>query len=81
MITPKYWRPPYGDADNRIRAIAKEVFGLEVILWNQEYVSLAPSHLFLTGFVFSSGDWNLAAAMNVSQQINYNFRQWLTGKT
>lgn len=22
---PRYWRPPYGDSDNRVRAIAKEV--------------------------------------------------------
>jgi chitin deacetylase len=22
---PKYWRPPYGDADNRVNAIAREV--------------------------------------------------------
>jgi hypothetical protein len=35
---PKYWRPPYGDSDNRVRAIAREVFGLKTILWNQEYV-------------------------------------------
>jgi hypothetical protein len=33
---PRYWRPPYGDADNRVRAIAKEVFGLDAILWNQD---------------------------------------------
>lgn len=33
---PRYWRPPYGDADNRVRAIAKEVFGLQTIFWNQE---------------------------------------------
>ncbi|KAJ7588394.1 hypothetical protein C8J56DRAFT_1050464 [Mycena floridula] len=33
---PKYWRPPTGDADNRIRAIAQEVFGLEMVLWNQD---------------------------------------------
>jgi len=32
----KYYRPPYGDADNRVRAIAKEVFGLEAIIWNQD---------------------------------------------
>jgi hypothetical protein len=25
-----------GDADNRVRAIAKEVFGLTTIFWNQE---------------------------------------------
>lgn len=22
---PKYWRPPYGDSDTRVSAIAKEV--------------------------------------------------------
>ncbi len=32
---PKYWRPPYGDVDNRVRAIAKGVFGLETVVWNQ----------------------------------------------
>ncbi|WRT67848.1 uncharacterized protein IL334_004822 [Kwoniella shivajii] len=33
---PKYWRPPYGDVDNRVRAIAKGVFGLETVVWNQD---------------------------------------------
>lgn len=33
---PRFWRPPYGDVDNRVRAIAKEVFGLTTIIWNQE---------------------------------------------
>jgi peptidoglycan/xylan/chitin deacetylase (PgdA/CDA1 family) len=33
----RYWRPPYGDTDMRVTAIAKEVFGLTAILWNQEY--------------------------------------------
>ena len=33
---PRFWRPPYGDADNRVRAIAKELFGLRTIFWNQE---------------------------------------------
>jgi chitin deacetylase len=33
---PRYWRPPYGDADNRVRAIAKEVFGLTTVVWNQD---------------------------------------------
>ncbi|KAF8897534.1 carbohydrate esterase family 4 protein [Infundibulicybe gibba] len=33
---PKYWRPPYGDSDNRVRAVAKEVFGLETVIWNQD---------------------------------------------
>ncbi|KIJ57012.1 carbohydrate esterase family 4 protein [Sphaerobolus stellatus SS14] len=33
---PKFWRPPYGDSDNRIRAIAKEILGLTQINWNQD---------------------------------------------
>ena len=33
---PKYWRPPYGDVDNRVRAIAKGVFGLETVPWNND---------------------------------------------
>jgi len=33
---PKYWRPPYGDSDNRVRAIAKYVFNLTQIDWNHD---------------------------------------------
>ncbi|PPQ91816.1 hypothetical protein CVT25_000265 [Psilocybe cyanescens] len=33
---PKYWRPPYGDSDTRVSAIAKEVFGLQTVVWNQD---------------------------------------------
>ena len=44
---PRYWRPPYGDADNRVRAIAKEVFGLRTIFWNQEWVA-QPSDLIFS---------------------------------
>ncbi|CAE6337422.1 unnamed protein product [Rhizoctonia solani] len=33
---PRYWRPPYGDSDMRVRAIAKEVFGMETVIWNDD---------------------------------------------
>lgn len=33
----RYWRPPYGDTDARVDAIAREVFGLTTIIWNNEY--------------------------------------------
>jgi len=33
---PKYWRPPFGDVDNRVRAIAREVFDLTTVVWNQD---------------------------------------------
>ena len=32
----RFWRPPFGDVDNRVRTIAKEVFGLTTVIWNQE---------------------------------------------
>uniref|UniRef100_V5E8G1 chitin deacetylase n=1 Tax=Kalmanozyma brasiliensis (strain GHG001) TaxID=1365824 RepID=V5E8G1_KALBG len=33
---PKFWRPPQGDIDNRVRAIAEEIFGLTVVIWNKD---------------------------------------------
>ncbi|CAG8822607.1 25933_t:CDS:2, partial [Racocetra persica] len=32
-VTPLSWRPPFGDADNRIRAIAQQL-NLATIIWN-----------------------------------------------
>ncbi|KAG8839891.1 hypothetical protein FRC18_000014 [Serendipita sp. 400] len=33
---PQYWRPPFGDADNRVRAVAMHVFGMTTVIWNQD---------------------------------------------
>ena len=44
---PRYWRPPYGDSDNRVRAIAKTVFGLTQIDWNNECVLYVQFHFTL----------------------------------
>lgn len=33
---PRYWRPSYGDSDNRVRAIAREIFGLTTVIWNDD---------------------------------------------
>ncbi|KAG0149582.1 hypothetical protein CROQUDRAFT_88920 [Cronartium quercuum f. sp. fusiforme G11] len=33
---PAYWRPPYGDVDNRVRAIAENVFGMQTVIWNHD---------------------------------------------
>jgi len=40
---PRYWRPPYGDSDNRVRAIAKEVRSLSYFI----YSLTDPSHFLL----------------------------------
>ncbi|KAJ4481538.1 hypothetical protein C8J55DRAFT_473882 [Lentinula edodes] len=60
---PKYWRPPYGDTDLRVSAIAEEVFGMETILWNQDTEDWS---LTETG-------GTTAAAINASMTT------WLTG--
>ena len=33
---PRYWRPAYGDMDQRVRGIAEHVFGLTAVMWNHD---------------------------------------------
>lgn len=33
---PTLWRPPQGDVDNRVRAVAENVFNLTTVMWNAE---------------------------------------------
>lgn len=47
-VTPTSMRPPYGDIDNRVRAIAMAM-GLEVNLWTR-----------FNGFSFDTFDWKVA---------------------
>ncbi|EJT98708.1 glycoside hydrolase/deacetylase [Dacryopinax primogenitus] len=35
-LLPAFWRPPFGDVDNRVRAIAQHIFGLKTVTWNQD---------------------------------------------
>ncbi|PLW30920.1 hypothetical protein PCANC_20335 [Puccinia coronata f. sp. avenae] len=46
---PRFFRPPYGNIDNRVRAIAKHVFGLETVLWNFDTVDWALNQTYATG--------------------------------
>lgn len=43
-VTPIYWRPPYGDVDNRVRAIA-QAMELQTIIWTR----ISPTATFDTG--------------------------------
>lgn len=36
-VTATCWRPPYGDVDNRVRLVAKEL-GLKTIIWSEDTV-------------------------------------------
>lgn len=35
-VIPAFWRPPYGDIDNRVRAISQHVFGLKTVMWSTD---------------------------------------------
>ncbi|CDO75610.1 Carbohydrate Esterase Family 4 protein [Trametes cinnabarina] len=60
---PKYWRPPYGDSDNRVSAIAKEVFGLTTVIWNQDTED------------WSIGQ----PGGTTRDKVNASLKQWITG--
>jgi peptidoglycan/xylan/chitin deacetylase (PgdA/CDA1 family) len=47
---PRFWRPPYGDTDQRVHAIAK-LLGLTGILWNHEWVLAFSWLLHVVGFI------------------------------
>lgn len=41
-VTPKCWRPPYGDVDDRVRAIAWQM-GMRTIIWDEDTNGMAQS--------------------------------------
>ncbi|CAA7259763.1 unnamed protein product [Cyclocybe aegerita] len=71
---PKFWRPPYGDSDRRVSAIAKEVFGLTTVIWNQDTIDWnAPdaAHIqaSMTGFLASPKSPGLMILEHESKDI------------
>jgi len=64
-VTPNTWRPPYGDVDDRVRAIARAM-GLTTIIWSS-----------YNGQDFDTNDWHIPAGYPVNQVID-NFETILT---
>ncbi|KAG0051690.1 chitin deacetylase [Gryganskiella cystojenkinii] len=61
-VTPLYWRPPYGDTDNRVRAIATQL-GYKTSIWTDG---------------FDTNDWNIPAGTATPQSVIATFTSWLT---
>ncbi|KAG0222348.1 chitin deacetylase [Mortierella sp. GBA43] len=61
-VTPLYWRPPFGDVDNRVRAIAKQL-GYKTSIWTQG---------------FDTNDWNIPGKTATAQSVVDTFKGWLT---
>jgi len=60
-VTPIYWRPPYGDVDARVRAIATQL-GYKTSIWTQD---------------FDTNDWNIPAGLATPQSVIDTFKSWL----
>ncbi|KAG0270885.1 chitin deacetylase [Linnemannia exigua] len=60
-VTPIYWRPPYGDVDNRVRAIATQL-GYKTSIWTDG---------------FDTNDWNIPAGTATPQSVVATFQTWL----
>ncbi|KAG0268087.1 chitin deacetylase [Actinomortierella ambigua] len=57
-LKTKYWRPPYGDVDNRVREIARQ-FGYKTVIWTKEW---------------DSNDWQLPEKTITTKQVYRNFK-------
>ena len=63
-VTPNTMRPPYGDIDDRVRAISLQM-GLTPIIWT------TPAK----GVSYDTNDWKIAAGVVSPAQVVYNFEQ------
>ncbi|EMD41637.1 carbohydrate esterase family 4 protein [Gelatoporia subvermispora B] len=61
-VTPNFWRPPYGDVDNRVRAIATAM-GLQTSMWTR----ISPTA------TFDTGDYDVAGGLVSPYQVLNNW--------
>ncbi|EJD55139.1 glycoside hydrolase/deacetylase [Auricularia subglabra TFB-10046 SS5] len=64
-VTPLYFRPPYGDIDDRVRAIARAM-GLTAIMWTTNH-----------GRAFDTEDWQIPGGMVNGDDVVSNFKEIL----
>ncbi|KAF9316804.1 chitin deacetylase [Podila horticola] len=57
-LKTKYWRPPYGDVDNRVREIARQL-GYITVIWTKDW---------------DSNDWQISDKSITTQEIFRNFK-------
>ncbi|EKM60819.1 carbohydrate esterase family 4 protein [Phanerochaete carnosa HHB-10118-sp] len=69
-VTPLCWRPPYGDVDNRVRAIATAM-GLETIIWTR----VSPT------VTFDTGDFNIPGDTISPSQVLLNWENIMGNAT
>lgn len=70
-VSPLYMRPPWGDIDNRVRAISLAL-GMRPIIW-----TVNPK----TGEQFDTNDWKVPGGVVTGQQSNEQFQNILSNAT
>ncbi|KAG0289706.1 chitin deacetylase [Linnemannia gamsii] len=57
-LKTKYWRPPYGDVDNRVREIVRQM-GYKTVIWTKEW---------------DSNDWQIPDKTITNKEVFRNFK-------
>jgi len=70
-VSPVYMRPPWGDIDNRVRAISLAL-GMRPIIWTRD-----PK----TGEQFDTNDWKVPGGVVSGTESNQQFQNILTNAT
>jgi len=68
-VTPNMMRPPFGDIDNRVRAISVAM-GLTPVMWTRQSVNAS----------FDTGDFNIHSGLTTSYQVLQNW-EYIIGNT
>ncbi|KAH8927198.1 carbohydrate esterase family 4 protein [Atractiella rhizophila] len=66
-VTPKYWRPPFGDVDDRVRNIALQM-GLITVIWTTS-----------GGVTYDTQDWQIPGGVVNLSTVETNFNNILNG--
>ena len=61
-LRTKYWRPPYGDVDNRVREILRQL-GYVTVIWTKEW---------------DSNDWQIPDKTITNKEVFKNFKSVLS---
>ncbi|KAF8589024.1 carbohydrate esterase family 4 protein [Ramaria rubella] len=70
-VTPKYMRPPYGDIDDRVRAISLAM-GLQPIIWTRNPTTLDQ---------FDTNDWKIPGGLSTGPSSFTQFQNILQNAT
>lgn len=73
-VTVKCWRPPQGDVDDRIRAIAHQM-GMRTVLWNRDTVSQTTAIYHISLFISFHVSYRMIGTCLLQEEANWHLRK------